>query len=125
MTIASALDLLNDKLAGSDQEAAQTIEGAIMRIIDNIDNIGGGSSGGGGLVVHDVEGTLDKTYAEIAAAAQVGAVILSQPYYDDPSATMCVILSIYGQMEDVGYVVTFDSYTYAAETEDGYPVAAD
>ena len=43
MTIASALDKLNDKLAGSDQPAAQTIEGMILRIIDNIDQGGGGS----------------------------------------------------------------------------------
>ena len=43
MTIASALDKLNDKLAGSDQQASQTIEGMILRIIDNIDQGGGGS----------------------------------------------------------------------------------
>ena len=42
MTIASALDALNDKLAGSDQQASQTIEGMIYRIIENID-AGGGS----------------------------------------------------------------------------------
>ena len=82
MTIASALDQLNDKLAGSDQQASQTIEGMIYRIIDNIDQGGGslpvasadtlggvkvgggltiteggvlsatGGGGGGGLVVH-------------------------------------------------------------------------
>ena len=43
MTIASALDKLNDKLAGSDQPGVQTIEGMILRIIDNIDVGGGGS----------------------------------------------------------------------------------
>ena len=43
MTIASALDKLNDKLAGSDQPASQTIEGMILRLIDNIDQGGGGS----------------------------------------------------------------------------------
>ena len=43
MTIASALDKLNDKLAGSDQPASQTIEGMILRLIDNIDAGGGGS----------------------------------------------------------------------------------
>ena len=77
MTIASALDKLNDKLAGSDQQASQTIEGMILRIIDNIDNIGGGGGGGGALIVHpdaDDDTKLDKTAGEIMAAAQAGYV---------------------------------------------------
>ena len=41
MTIASAIDYINDKLAGSDQPSAQTIEQAIMLLADNIS--GGGS----------------------------------------------------------------------------------
>lgn len=37
---------------------------------------GGGSSGGGVLVVHDVNGTLDKTWKEIDDARKVGVVSL-------------------------------------------------
>lgn len=44
-TIAAAIDALNDALAGSDQDAAQTIEGAVRLLGQHI-----GSGGGGGTV---------------------------------------------------------------------------
>ena len=77
MTIASAIDYLNDKLAGSDQPAEQTIEASIMRLADTIGDGGseGGSGGGGGLVVTCVYSyggsivtNLSHSYAEIKAA---------------------------------------------------------
>lgn len=43
-TIASAIDALNDTLAGSDQDAAQTIEGAIRLLGENIGSGGGGET---------------------------------------------------------------------------------
>lgn len=43
-TIAGAIDALNDALAGSDQQSAQTIEDAV-RLLGQ--NIGGGGGGGG------------------------------------------------------------------------------
>lgn len=129
MTIASALDKLNDKLAGSDQPASQTIEGMILRIIDNIDQ-GGGSSGGGALIVNvDMQTfALDKKYSEIVAAAQVGYVgMLMQ---NGPDEYDVYSLVGYGYDSGDGYCVYFKSSTssvatFAAEAEDGYPVAAD
>jgi ABC-type transport system substrate-binding protein len=44
-TIAGAIDALNDTLAGSDQQPAQTIEGAIRLLGEHI-NTGGGGGGG-------------------------------------------------------------------------------
>ena len=44
MTIASAIDKINDKLAGSDQPQAQTIEDALELLLANIGGGGGGGS---------------------------------------------------------------------------------
>ena len=85
---------------------------------------------GGGLVVHvDMQTfTLDKTYAEIVAAAQTGYVGMlmqsGQEEYDVYS------LIGYGYDSGDGYCVFFkgstsSATTFAAETEDDYPVAAD
>lgn len=54
-TIAGAIDALNDALAGSDQQAAQTIEDAV-RLLGQ--NIGGGSS----VTVESLTATENKTY---------------------------------------------------------------
>ena len=151
MTIASALDKLNDKLAGSDQPAAQTIESMILRIIDNIDAGGGGSipvasadtlggikvgnnlsitdggvlsasgGGGGGLVVHDVEGTLDKTYAEIAAAAEIGVVTLIAQHPQFQGVTVNDSAVSWGVNQGVYTLLVFGSVTYTAETVNSYP----
>ena len=54
-TIAAAIDAVNDALAGSDQPAAQTIEGAV-RLLGQ--HIGGGSS----VTVEALTATENKTY---------------------------------------------------------------
>ena len=54
-TIASAIDALNDVLAGSDQPAVQTIEGAVALLGEHI---GGGSS----VTVEALTATENKTY---------------------------------------------------------------
>lgn len=54
-TIAGAIDALNDALAGSDQQSAQTIEDAV-RLLGQ--NIGGGSS----VTVESLTATENKTY---------------------------------------------------------------
>ena len=124
MTIASALDKLNDKLAGSDQPASQTIEGMILRLIDNIDN-GGGGGGGGALIVHgDETGTIDKTYAEIVAAINAGSIPILSSTVD--AFTQTLLLSGY-TADETGYIVYFGVvgestiFTFTAETENGYP----
>ena len=126
MTIASALDKLNDKLAGSDQQASQTIEGMILRIIDNIDNIGGGGGGGGALILHASgdDFALDKTYAEIAAAAQVGYVgFINQDGDGVPYDVYHLTSFGYDELEN-GYTVQFGgtlNALFVSATEDGYP----
>ena len=82
---------------------------------------GGGSSGGGVLVVHDVEGTLDKTWQEIADA---GFAILR---IDNDVGLTCKI------DHSDGYNVKFamllpigsgfdDPIGYTTSTASGYPV---
>ena len=48
MTIAKTIDAINDKLAGSDQPAATTIEGALKLLLDNVGSGGSGGDGSGG-----------------------------------------------------------------------------
>ena len=54
-TVASAIDALNDVLAGSDQPAAQTIEGAVALLGEHI-------SGGSSVTVEALTATENKTY---------------------------------------------------------------
>lgn len=77
---------------------------------------GSGGGGGGVLVVHDNEGTLDKTWKEIHDAGF--AVMMGEAY------KICI-----GIILDEGdYIVSFLEYgisspvTYIATTETGYPV---
>lgn len=82
---------------------------------------GGGGSGGGVLVVHDVDGTLDKTWQEIADA---GFAILR---IENDIGITCSI------SHSDGYYVKFamllpngsgfdDSIGYTTSTASGYPV---
>lgn len=45
---------------------------------DSVSDESGGGSGGGVLVVHDVDGTLDKTWQEIKDAMLVGSVVIDR-----------------------------------------------
>ena len=123
MTIASALDKLNDKLAGSDQPAAQTIEGMILRIIDNIDQ-GGGGSGGGGLVVHysDTPYTLDATAGDILDVFAAGGQVVLYTESSDSSGYYSLICI---KCESSTYRFFFDEASRVSEYNcvglDGYP----
>ena len=60
-TIASAIDALNDVLAGSDQPAVQTIEGAVALLGEHIS-----AGGGGGSTEYDIYCySLDKQTSEL------------------------------------------------------------
>ena len=74
-TIAAAIDALNDALAGSDQPAAQTIEGAV-RLLGQ--HIGGGSS----VTVESLTATENKTYTapEGKAYSPVTVNVAAQEY---------------------------------------------
>ena len=106
-TIAGAIDALNDTLAGSDQPASVTIEGAIKRLGENIGGGGGGSTIGGsyaGVRTLDISWTGDKYAAVIAAdsdlshciAATVGPV-------DKISAYPGVYVGFAGDMSNYGF----------------------
>ena len=78
---------------------------------------GGGSSGGGVLVVHDVDGTLDKTYAEIEAASNEGIVVVLR------EDGILYLSSAY--FEHGTYYASFFGYErvgdYETDSENGYP----
>lgn len=83
----------------------------------------GGSGSGGGLVVHDVNGTLDKTYAEIAAAVEAGLVVLKHGVPDGfPESTLIDLLTQYGPdgEGDNRYYVDCGG-EYSTDSPEGYP----
>ena len=90
--------------------------GEVIALIKAFGGSGGGSSGGGVLVVHDVDGTLDKTWQEIHDADFAVLKGLSD-------ATWWIT----GAVEDEGdYLVGFYSYglearSYIASSPSGYP----
>lgn len=85
-TIAGAIDALNDALAGSDQECAQTIEGAV-RLLGQ--HIGGGSS----VTVEALTATENKTYTapEGKAYSPVTVNVAGGASFGDPQS--CYMLS--------------------------------
>ena len=81
---------------------------------------GGGGGGGSVLVVHDVEGTLDKTYAEILTAAQTMPVFVFSVSADSVGINLVDWVG-----EDDGFCVEIasgsGSLSYIAESANGYP----
>lgn len=77
----------------------------------------GGGSGGGVLVVHDVSGTLDKTWQEIHDA---DAAVIHTTSGDD----MLFGFVWLARVGKSGYeIVELDNTTYTAETANGYPTS--
>lgn len=77
---------------------------------------GGGSSGGGVLVVHDVEGTLDKTWQEIFDADF--AVIKTSPNENEWKMHYINTVDVYDGVYELD---TKDDERYAATSASGYP----
>lgn len=86
-TIASAIDALNDALAGSDQPAETTIEGAV-RLLGQ--HIGGGSS----VTVEALSATENKTYTapEGKAYSPVTVNVAAQPVQFEVETENCSAL---------------------------------
>ena len=88
----------------------------------------GGSAGGGVLVVHDVDGTLDKTWQEILDAPLAIVKDVGEDY-----AFLMYLLSAEALTGDK-YLVTFIDFAsalgsvkhhYQATSQSGYPVEVD
>ena len=136
MTIAKAIDYINDKLAGSDQPASDNIETALYRLAEHVgggtlepataDTLGGvkigegisvtsdgtiSAAGASGLCT-DTEGTLDKSYNDLLAMWSAGVV----PFviWQDGSNNylcQCVFLLV----EDESYISSFSFYNHESE----------
>lgn len=88
----------------------------------------GGGSGGGVLVVHDVDGTLDKTWNEINAAD--AAVIVSSGGNEEIGLTFinrCYVSDtfIMGDSFHVGSMHAQGVKNYVTSNPDDYPVFSD
>lgn len=94
--------------------------GQVIALIKAFGGSGGGSSGGGVLVVHDVEGTLDKTWQEIWDAAGTGPVyvLISDSTERDWDLITAVIANAHR-------LSTASGVFYAAESANDYPVLSD
>lgn len=91
--------------------------GEVIALIKAFGGGGGGSSGGGVLVVHDVNGTLDKTWNEIKTAALNQGVVLQS---DEVITTK---FEISGSEALGGYSV-YAIDEYLTTSADGYPAKA-
>ena len=95
--------------------------GEIVALAKGLGGSGGGSSGGGVLVVHNVEGTLDKTWQEIHDAMAAGQIPVVG-YVDGNDAGITIIgwasflkgtYALYG---------LDNSLLYSASSANDYPV---
>lgn len=93
-------------------------------ISDGTPSGGGGGGGSGALIVHDTDGTLDKTWAEINAAAPLVWELAAGGDY--PGGDYRPLVSC--GSTDGGFYATFVSFPnratgdYITYSEDGYPV---
>lgn len=94
-------------------------EKLLHNIAENVNN-GGGSGGGGVLVVHDVLGTLDKTWQEIAnAVATTGAAIVF--YNDGAIVTADSVAAVGFNLINEKYYVLAGEGSFECASASGYP----
>lgn len=90
-------------------------------IVDAIGGGGGGGTGGGILVVHDNDGTLDKTWKEISDAFDAGALVHVYRNEDGLLSKEIITMLVTNNTDMFGVVIS--GYPYATNTENGYPVS--
>lgn len=88
----------------------------------------GAGGGGGVMVIHDVNGTLDKTWQEIVNALSTQSVVMfSATEYD--SATVTEVYRVFYYVENPAipvYVISIETAgDYVTDTPNGYPVSGD
>ena len=97
--------------------------GEVIALIKAFGGGGGGSSGGGVLVVHNVDGTLDKTWQEIVNAMASGGAALVQGSNENITGTQVISLAYYDGEGERPYIVKIGMLTYTSTTANGYPMA--
>ena len=96
---------------------------------------GGGSGSSGTMVVHDVEGILDKTWQEIYDAFSSGTlVLLFTSFKDEEQDSTTLLILFYTNLETIDHTTCILQFTaldpnggtyglrYYADSADGYPV---
>ena len=96
------------------------IEKYLAAILTSLEN-GGGGSGGGVLVVHDVNGTLDKTWQEIHDAMLSGGAVIETDGSRNQSVTIITEVDYDKRGGEYGVL---GKTQYTAFSADGYPVSA-
>lgn len=112
--------------------------GKTLVVDDGEWTVGSGGTGGGAFIVHDNDGTLDKTHNEIAIAVKNGSLVVITYTDQSPVAEEIFYATVSAVITGVGvydiYCVAVDKsqspvtttvWKYASETGDGYPVYAD
>lgn len=84
---------------------------------------GGGSSGGGVLVVHNVDGALDKTWQEIVNAMAAGGAALVYGSNENIMGIQVIPNAYYDEEEEHPYIVQIGMLTFTSTTANGYPAA--
>ena len=103
-------------------------EELLAAIADRLSALASASSGSGVLIVNDVDGTLDKTWQEIADAdlavlKTVGANLDNG--WDEGSTTFDVVKSAVVQTDGYGYSVTLGFDEYYTDSASDYPAKVD
>lgn len=120
----TALRDLYVKLGGNIADVAE--ENDINRLIRDLGNVAGGGGGAGALIVHVINGTLDKTWKEISDAVESGSVTA---LYDGNASDRSIFCLSYVGTEEGNYMVVFIDFSSGsvvplvcvATAEDGYP----
>ena len=127
MTKVVALKTWSNGTITMDEKSVQDIPDALASTLiaqgicaDASSYFGGGGSGGGVLVVHDVNGTLDKTWQEIHDAFVAGSVRIQ-----NVTGVIMNVKNVGYSSREGEYSVMWDYYqtdnTYTTSSADGYP----
>lgn len=96
--------------------------GEIIALIKAFGGGGGGSSGGGVLVVHDVEGVLDKTWQEIVNAMASGGATFVYGSSENIVVVQVITNAYYDEGGGRPYIVQIGRDTYTSQTANDYPM---
>lgn len=126
-TIAGAIDALNDTLAGSDQQAAMTIEGAIRLLGENI-----GGGGGGGtyrVVLVELDGQTPKAITSASVSDWEQNEVSVETATVELGPGMSLSTNVFDAAPGVDYLITFATAVSACSVSlnnyDGFALFTD